>query len=148
MDKKFDRKILYSYLQEKYSITKLPKQFFIKMSNIFKGNLNGQNKPILPEHMYDMWTQKSNYLDRVYMNNVTKGKKMDAYVRLNYDLAIIMSKYDDYLGWLDRQKLLTADNENLKENVTVTDVIHNQHKYQNNSSVNNDDISDILDDLI
>jgi hypothetical protein len=142
---KFDRKTLYSYLQEKYNIVKLPKQFFIKMSNIFKGNLNGLSKPIPPEHMYDMWVRKSNYLDKVYMNNITKGRKMDGYVRLNYDLAIIISKYEDYLSWLDKQKSLSSENENLKDNITVTDILYSENKNINNDK---DNISDILDDLI
>jgi hypothetical protein len=142
---KFDRKTLYSYLQEKYNIVKLPKQFFIKMSNIFKGNLNGLSKPIPPEHMYDMWVRKSNYLDKVYMNNITKGRKMDGYVRLNYDLAIIISKYEDYLSWLDKRKSLSSENENLKDNITVTDILYSENKNINNYK---DNISDILDDLI
>jgi hypothetical protein len=142
---KFDRKTLYSYLQEKYNIVKLPKQFFIKMSNIFKGNLNGLSKPIPPEHMYDMWVRKSNYLDKVYMNNITKGRKMDGYVRLNYDLAIIISKYEDYLSWLDKRKSLSSENENLKDNITVTDILYSENKNINNDK---DNISDILDDLI
>lgn len=144
MAEKFDRRILYDFLQEKYGITKLPKHFFMKMSNIFNGKLDGLTKPIKPEHMYDMWVRKSSYLNKVHANNISKGKKMDAYIMLNYDLAVIMSKYDDYLAWLDKQKALTLVNENLKENVTVTDILY---KY-NNQSNNTDDFADIIDDLI
>jgi len=145
MAKKFDRKILFNYLQDKYGITKLPKHFFIKMSNIFNGKLDGLSKPILPEHMYDMWIKKSAYLDKINNNNITKGKKMDAYVRLNYDLAVLMSKYDNYLEWLDKQKALSSENESLKENVSVTDILYKQN---NNEVINNNSIEDLLDDLI
>jgi hypothetical protein len=148
---KFDIKILYDYIQEKYDITKLPKHFFIKMANIFKGDLDGMLKPIPPEHLYDMWVQKMNYLNKVYYNNQTKGKKMDSYVRVNYDLAILISKYDNYLKWLDRQKTLEQDNEIIKESVMVTDVLILSDKNRNNNkkSKNNfGDVSDILDELI
>lgn len=148
MIKKFDRKTLFSYLQEKYSLTKLPKHFYMKMSNIFSGKLDGLLKPIPPEHMYDMWVRKSNYLDNVYMSNISKGKKMDSYIRLNYDLAIIISKYDDYLSWLDKQKTMSATNENLKENVSITDVLYKYNATSNESKNSQDDFSNIINDLI
>lgn len=146
---KFDRKILFNYLQDKYEVTKLPKQFFIKMSNIFKGKLDGLSKPIPPEHMYDMWIRKSSYLDKVNSKNISKGKKLDNYARLNYDLAIIISKYDDYLSWLDRQKAQSADNSNLKESVVITEVLYSQsnnQKIKNTNEENN--FADLIDELI
>lgn len=142
---KFDRRILFDFLQERYSISKLPKHFFMKMSNIFSGKLDGLTKPIIPEHMYDMWIRKTKYLNDVYANNISKGKKMDSYIRLNYDLAIIISKYDDYLKWLDKQKALTSENTNLKENITVTDILYKSNNINNNT---NNSISDVLDELI
>ncbi len=148
--KTFDRKILYTFLQEKYNVTKLPKHFYIKMSNIFNGKLDGLLKPIPPEHMYDMWVRKSSYLDKIYQNNISKGKKMDSYVRLNYDLAVLISKYEDYLSWLDKQKALSSDNEVLKENVNITEVLYIQNPNNINNNINdsNQDLSDILDELI
>ena len=141
---KFDRKILFNYLQEKYEVTKLPKHFYIKMSNIFKGNLNGLLKPIPPEHMYDMWIRKSSYLDKINSNNISKGKKLDNYARLNYDLAVIISKYENYLSWLDKQKAQSSDNSDLKETVTVTEVLYNQ----SNNHEDKNNLADLIDELI
>lgn len=146
---KFDRKILFNYLQERYGVTKLPKQFFIKMSNIFKGKLNGLLKPIPPDHMYDMWIRKSSYLDKVNSNNISKGKKLDNYARLNYDLAIIISKYEDYLSWLYRQKAQTSDDSNLKDSVTITEVLYNQNNNHETVNIqNNNNLADLIDELI
>jgi hypothetical protein len=145
-EEKFDRNILFTYVQTKYNIVKLPKQFFIKMSNIFSGKLNGLAKPIPPEHMYDMWVRKSSYLDKLYSNNISKGKKMDSYVRLNYDLAILLSKYEDYLSFLDKQKAQTTVNTNIQENITKTNILYQNIKINNNNNQN--DLSDIIDELI
>lgn len=141
---KFDRNILYSYLQERYEVTKFPKQFFIKLSNIFNGKLSDLAKPIPPEHLYDMWLQKETYLNKVYMDNIRKGKKMDGYVRANYDLAILLSKYDSYLKWLDRQKSEKVSNEKIEESVQVTEVIYST----NLPTKKEDDLSVFLDELI
>ena len=170
---KFDRKILFDYLLDQYSIIKMPKQFFVKMSNIFNGKLQGLKQPIPPEHVYDMWQQKMNYLNKIHHRNQQIGKKMDNYNRLNYDLSIIINKYDDYLGWLDKQKAVRQKEEGLKDVLTRTNVLYNSDKGsasksnkvdKNNDnsnasgntsqglskkdSLSDDDISDILDDLI
>lgn len=143
---KFDRRILFDYLQEQYEITKMPKQMFMKLSHIFSGKLDGLTKPIPAEHMYDMWLRKQNYLNKVYMNNISKGNKMTGYCRLNYDLAIIISKYDDYLKWLSRQQTQHIEQEQLKENVQQTEVLYNNSLQQNNNHEEN--LADYIDELI
>lgn len=131
---------------ERYDITKLPKSFFIKMAKVYDGSLNDIKQPVPPEHLYDMWCQKEQYLNKVYMNNISKGKKMKGYLRLNYDLAILLSKYDDYLKWLDRQKTVKAEDEEIKESVSTTEILYTDIKKQENN--NNDNLIDILDELI
>ncbi len=148
-DKKFDRRVLFDYLMYKYSITKLPKQIFIKISNIANGKLEGLSKPVPEEHLYDMWVRKSSYLDRIYTRNAATGKKMSSYVRLNYDLAILLAKYDDYLGWLDKQKTADIEAKKLEESVSAESSL--QVKRAAKSVDNNkktSGISDILDELI
>lgn len=142
--KKFNRKILYSFLLEKYGITKFPKYFYVKMDNVFNGKLEGMTKPIPPEHMYDMWVQKSNYLDKLNMQNISKGKKIEGYLRVNYDLSVIISKYDDYLKWLDKQKAQTVENKKIEESITITEVLYSK----TNTKENSKDLADELDELI
>lgn len=145
--KEFDRRVLFNYLREKYGIPDPPKHFYIYMSNLFAGRLKGMSKPIPPEHLYDMWLQKSNYLDKIYMNNVSKGKTMNGYSRLFYDLAILINKYDAYLAWLEKQRVNESSNEGLKESVSVTNVLYTHNK-QTEGDEDINDISDILDELI
>ena len=144
MSKKFDRRILYSYLMNRYEVTSFPKSFYMKLSNIFNGKLSTISKAIPPEHLYDMWIKKENYLNKIYMNNISKGKTMNGYVRCNYDLSILMSRYDDYLKWLERTKVESHENEKIIENVQTTPLIYNS---QSNES-KNDSIYDILDEMI
>lgn len=142
---KFDRKILFNYLMDRYDVTSFPKSFYIKMSNIFSGKLSTISKKIPPEDLYDMWTLKESYLDKVYMQNMAKGKNMkDGYLRCNYDLSILMSKYDGYLKWKSRQQTLVEDEKKNIENVTTTKVLQTT-VIENKKE---DDIADILDELI
>lgn len=146
MSEKFDRKTLYRYLMNRYEVTSFPKSFYIKMSNIFNGKLSTISKAIPPEHLYDMWVKKENYLNKVYMDNTSKGKTMSGYVRCNYDLSILMSRYDDYLKWLDRAKNEVQENEKVIENVQTTTaiLIHNTQ----NIETKDNSIYEMLDEMI
>lgn len=59
---------------------------YMKFSNIFSGKLNGMTKPIPAEHLYDMWCRKSQYLNKVYLSNVSKGKNMNTVYTDVFDL--------------------------------------------------------------
>ena len=147
MSDKFDKDILYKFIQNKYEITLLPKHFFMKMAKVYKGTLQGISRPIPPEHLYDMWIRKSSYLDKVHMQNISKGKKIEGYVRLNYDLAILISKYDDYLKWLDKQKYLKNEKEIVKEIISTENVTHMINNEKENKK-ESDNLFEMLDDLI
>ena len=144
-NKKFDRRILFEYLMNKYEVTSFPKTFYMKLSNIFNGKLSTIAKPIPPEDLYDMWILKEDYLNKVYIQNIARGKNFkDGYLRCNYDLSILISKYDSYLKWKSRQDTLKEDEQKNIKNVTTTNVLYtNKLPKQNNN-----DISDIIDELI
>ena len=137
------RRKLTDYIFSHYDTTYLQNYFYIKIDKVYKGELPNQSKPIKPEHLYDMWVQKQGYLDRVYKRNCDIGKKMDVSSRVNYDLAILASKYDDYLKWLERQEASKTSNKDIKETTKVTEIL-----YHNNKREDKNDISDILDELI
>lgn len=137
--------MLFDYVQERYNIAKMPKHMYMKFSNIFTGKLNGMTKPIPAEHLYDMWRRKSQYLNKVYMNNLSKGKKMDGVAHLNYDLAVLTAKYDEYLKWIEKNKSEAQVNEQLKETVSVTPKLYQQ---ASSNKPKEEELSDILDELI
>ena len=80
------------------------------------------------------------------MSNISKGKNMkDGYLRCNYDLSILMSKYDSYLKWKSKQNTFVEDEKKNIENVTTTKVLYSNIQQQTKKE---DDIADILDELI
>ena len=83
----------------------MPKAFFVRLDSVYKGTYRGLAQPIPPEHLLDMWQQKINYLDKVAEQNRKKGKEVDGLSRLNYDLAILVSRYPAYLTWIKKQQV-------------------------------------------
>ena len=52
-----------------------------------------------------MWKRKIDYLNKIADKNSRMGKEMNDVCRLYYDLSILLSKYDSYKDWKDKQQL-------------------------------------------
>ena len=139
---------LYEFLFDMYDISYFPQYFYIKMDSVYKGTMKNLNKPVPPEDLLDMWKQKRNYLDKVAEQNRKKGNEILGVNRVNYDLAILLSKYDSYLKWKEQQKIAIAELDESKkrsiENIEYTDVARPKRVGASNNKV---DINSMLDEI-
>lgn len=102
------RRQLTDWLVKTYggSVSLIPKSFYIKLDSVYKGTYKGLTQPVPPEDLFDMWTQKIDFLDKTNAWNAQHGKDIEGVARLNYDLAVILAKYDSYLKWKQKAALL------------------------------------------
>ena len=139
---------LYKWLQNTYNTVVLPSYFYIKMDEIFSGIYKGLSKEIPPEDLLDMWKRKKNELDRINNSNSRKGKNLIGVARINYDLAILLNKYDSYLKWKEDQKIIEQERQQIRDdfkNKIEFNKINITNKPNTNS--NNFNISDIIDEI-
>lgn len=146
--KKNIRNELYDFLFDMYNISYFPNYFYIKMDSVFKGTYKNLNRPVPPEDLLDMWKQKRNYLDKISEQNRKKGVDIIGANRVNYDLAILLSRYDAYLKWKEQQKLEVAETNEYKkrsvERIEYTDVIRPNKTNTFNKPL---DLSSILNEI-
>ena len=146
--KKSTKNELYEFLFDMYDISYFPQYFYIKMNSVYKGTMKNLNKPVPPEDLLDMWKQKRNYLDKVAEQNRKKGNEILGVNRVNYDLAILLSKYDSYLKWKEQQKIAIAELDESKkrniEKIEYTDVARPKRVGASNNKV---DINSMLDEI-
>ena len=146
--KKSTKNELYEFLFDMYDISYFPQYFYIKMDSVYKGTMKNLNKPVPPEDLLDMWKQKRNYLDKVAEQNRKKGNEILGVNRVNYDLAILLSKYDSYLKWKEQQKIAIAELDESKkrsiEKIEYTDVARPKRVGVSNNKV---DINSMLDEI-
>lgn len=95
---------LIDFLSTYYEICYFPKYFFIKLESIYNGTFHGLTRPVSPSDLLEMWQTKIDYLNRVYSKNCNTGKKIEGIQRINYDLAILLSRYDKFLDWKEQQR--------------------------------------------
>ena len=138
----------FNYIQETYNISVIPKYTFIKLSKINNGEYKGLKEPISYEDLLLMFQKQYNNLNKLYQQNIVKGNTFDDLGRFNYDLAVILSKYDSFKKWKLKQQIHEADINKQKEEENKISVdytkIPTDIKVQREDEV---DISDILDDI-
>ena len=136
---------VFNFIKDAYDITIIPTTVWQKLSNIYNGTFKGMTYGIPPEHLLDMWERKIDMLNGIANRNSTKGKTMNTDQRINYDLSVLVNKYDSYLKWLEKQKILEAEKEIEKnENIVGKTIGYVIQKAEKNNS---DDISDLVDDI-
>jgi hypothetical protein len=145
-----DKSHLYQYLQKTYSAVYMPKFIYQKFSDIFNGTykniMNGQGIP--PCDLLDMWERKQNFLNKTRAWNESKGKVMETLQLIQYDLAIIMSKYDSYLKWKMEQKLIDEQNKKEREKTNINYNAINKSVDENIKNDNKkEDMSQYLEDI-
>lgn len=134
------------WLYREYEISFLPKYFFINLDKVYKGTYKNLNKPVPVEDLWDMWQRKMPYLLRVYDKNKRMGKDMSGMSRINYDMAIVLSKYDSYLQWKEQQKQAFAEKQQTVEDNMIK-MISTKTSQASTLSNNSFDISEILDEI-
>ena len=136
---------VFNFIKDAYDVTIIPTTVWQKLSNIYNGTFKGMTYGIPPEHLLDMWERKIDMLNGIANRNNTKGRTMNVDQRINYDLSVLVNKYDSYLKWLEKQKILEAEKEIEKnENIVGKTIGYVTQKSEKNNS---DDISDLVDDI-
>lgn len=136
---------IFDFIKDAYDITIIPTNVWQKLGNIYSGTFKGMSVGIPPEHLLDMWKRKMDMLNGIASRNSTKGITMNIDQRISYDLSILINKYDSYLKWLEKQKILEAEKEIEKNENIVSKSVGYISQKENNS--NSDDISGLVDDI-
>ena len=136
---------VFNFIKDAYDITIIPTTVWQKLSNIYNGTFKGMTYGIPPEHLLDMWERKIDMLNGIANRNNTKGRTMNVDQRINYDLSVLVNKYDSYLKWLEKQKILEVEKEIEKNENIVSKTIG--YVTQKTEKKNSDDISSLVDDI-
>lgn len=136
---------VFDFIKDAYDVTIIPTTVWQKIGNIYNGTFKGMSVGIPPEHLLDMWKRKIEMLNGIAARNVMKGKPMNADQRINYDLSVLVNKYDSYLKWLEKQKIIEAEKEvENSENIVGKSIGYVVQKLDKGNS---EDISALVDDI-
>jgi hypothetical protein len=136
----------YEYIKLHYDCN-LTTYFFTKVSNIVNGTFKGLKEGITYEDLLYMFKTKQKELDKIAYDKNTKGKGFkDSLAKLNFDLVVIVNKYDGFKKWKEKQKLIETKNDDTKR---ITDglISMDMMKANQKNNIESDDIGDLLDEV-
>ena len=141
VDRIFDEKLVNDYIRKQYDIQTVP---WDSIAALYDGKYGVK---IPPKHLYDMFVRKQSYLDKINAQNVAKGKDITGVLRVKYDLKVLYNKYDSYLKFLEKQKILEAEAQSNKadEKLILTTAPQPKKVETNNNS--DDSLDDLLIDI-
>ena len=125
----------------------MPKYFFVKLQDVYDGALKGMSEGIPANIVLDMWQRKQDYLDKNYARLVSQGKKMTVEQRVSYDLSILVSNYDKYCKWKERQKILEATQSAKDSKSDTSKPMELQKLGRKKTESKQDDMDSLLDEL-
>lgn len=139
---------IFEFIQAHYDIKVVPKKIFTKLSDIYNGTYRGLTCCIPPEDILDMWKRKMDYLNRVRAKNITLGNNMDVAQQVSYDISVLINKYDSYLKWKEKNKIIEQEvNKVHKDILKTVDLDKLSKMAQNQKKEDEDDIDSLLEEL-
>lgn len=139
---------VFQFIKDAYDLTIIPTTVWHKLSNIYDGTFKGMSTGIPPSDLLDMWKRKIDMLNGIAEKNESKGIHMQPDQRLSYDLSILINKYDSYLRWKEKQRILEVEKENEKtQNIVGQSIGYIKNTKHNNNNLDTDDISNLVDDI-
>jgi hypothetical protein len=135
------------FIKIQYDTTAIPWKILCK---VYNGTYKNLTKPIPPEDLLDMWTQKIDSLNKIAERNRKSGNEITGIGRISYDLAILTNKYDGYLNWKEQQRIALVEQKQKRqeENNSINYENINMAVIKNNNTQNNTlNINDILDEI-
>lgn len=144
------RKQFTNWLLKTYDITYFPRHFYINLDKVYNGKYRDMAKPVPVEDLFDMWKRKIEWLNKINVQNAQKGKKIQGYLRVNYDLAILLSKYDSYLAWKKKNSTESEGiekSENILTPETQKILVDKKLNIQETISDKTINIQDIIDEI-
>lgn len=146
-----DKEKLYQYLTTQYGAYFLPKQFFMRLDQVFDGIFPGLYVAISPAELLSFWREQQNYLNEKaaqYPQNVLE----DPLRHLSYDLAILLSQYNKHLREKrrnDAENAITAEQyrQYMADTKAASQIIMSKSASQIEDMDENRDLSDVLGTL-
>lgn len=142
-----EKEEVFNFIKDAYDISIVPTTIWQKLGNIYSGTFKGMTNGIPVGHLLDMWRRKIDMLNGIANKNLLKGIYMQPDQRLNYDLSILVNKYDSYLKWLEKQKIIEAEKSVEMTRNLVSQSIGYRCIDKHNDCDNGDDISGLVDDI-
>ena len=135
------------FLKENYNVSTQSGFYHRYLQPLYQGTSNKYEGIKIPaSHLLEMWKTKLPSFRRQYQKRIQQGRSFTNVQLAAYDLAILVSKYESFLSWKQKQKALEQDQYKEDQNQKINyQVLNLANKKKNNDTEINNILGDIFD---
>ena len=145
----FDEYDVNEFLRENYKIQDINAFYTRYLKPLYHGTYKKyEDLIILPSHLLEMWKTKIGTLNKMYQRNIKNGKSFTVTQHLAYDLAVLIGKYDSFLEWKNKQKVLEHDVTQMASDQSyITTSVNIPPAHYKKANSNHDELEEIITDI-
>lgn len=107
------------WLYSMYDTTYLSTYFFNTLESVYIGSYKNLNTAIPLEDLWELWKLQKSDLEKIHDTQRRKGKEIEQGLLPLYDLAIVVSHYDEYIKVKERLKRAQAERASYQSKINV-----------------------------
>ena len=147
---------LYNYLFDAYEIPMLSTYAYMTFTSVFSGTYKNLRRPLDPYEVYEIW--KRLHDDTDYLKKASAKKEFNkTESEILYHLAIVVSQYDSYKKWKERQIRLENEQKDsmamlqtMQRNELLVEQANNRREEERRQEIEQrgyDDIDELLKEI-
>ena len=107
------------WIYETYDTNYLSKHFLNELEGVLQGTYKNLKRAIPLDDLWELWKKSITELRKIHENKKRQGDEISLSSQPLYDLAIVVSKYEDFLRDKEKNRRIQAERESYLNNVQI-----------------------------
>ena len=119
IDEKNCKSEFIKWIYETYDTNYLSRYFLNELEGALQGTYKNLKRAISLNDLWELWQKSITELRKIHENKKRQGDEISLGSQPLYDLAIVVSKYDDFLRDKEKNRRIQAERENCLNNIQI-----------------------------
>lgn len=107
------------WIYETYDTNYLSRYFLNELEGVLQGTYKNLKRVIPLDDLWELWQKSTTELRKIHENKKRQGDEISLSSQPLYDLAIVVSKYEDFLRDKEKNRRIQAERESYLNNIQI-----------------------------
>lgn len=107
------------WIYETYDTNYLSRHFLNELEGVLQGTYKNLKGAIPLNDLWELWQKSTTELRKIHENKKRQGDEISLSSQPLYDLAIVVSKYEDFLRDKEKNRRIQAERESYLNNIQI-----------------------------
>lgn len=107
------------WIYETYDTNYLSRHFLNELEGVLQGTYKNLKRAIPLNDLWELWQKSITELRKIHENKKRQGDEISLSSQPLYDLAIVVSKYEDFLRDKEKNRRIQAERESYLNNIQI-----------------------------